>query len=68
MQTATWSYDFAGDRWSRRTAYPRSPRTGAVSFTLEGLSFVGSGFSGSSTTFDDFDQFQPNTPFNANDF
>jgi len=68
MQTSTWSYDFASDRWTRRTAYPRSPRTGAVSFTIEGMSFVGSGFSGSNTTFDDFDRFLPDVPFNSNDY
>ena len=68
MQTSTWAYDFASDRWSRRTAYPRAPRTGAVSFTIGGLSFLGSGFSGSNSTFDDFDQFQPTVPFNANDY
>jgi len=68
MQTSTWAYDFASDRWSRRTAYPKAPRTGAVSFTISGLSFLGSGFSGSNSTFDDFEQFQPKVPFNSNDY
>jgi len=68
MQLSTWAYDFASDRWSRRTAYPKAPRTGAVSFTIGGLSFLGSGFSGSNATFDDFEQFQPRIAFNANDY
>ena len=68
LQTSTWAYDFASDRWSRRTAYPTAPRTGAVSFTVSGLSFLGSGFSGSNSTFDDFEQFQPKAPFNSNDY
>ncbi len=68
LQTSTWAYDFASDRWSRRTAYPKAPRTGAVSFTINGFSFLGSGFSGSNATFDDFERFLPDVPFNPNDY
>jgi N-acetylneuraminic acid mutarotase len=68
MVTTTWAYDIGHDRWDRRTAYPRSARSGAVSFTISGLSFLGTGNSGSNSTFDDFDQFLPKVPFNPNDY
>jgi N-acetylneuraminic acid mutarotase len=68
MVTSTWAYDIGSDRWSRRTGYPREARSGAVSFTVSGQSFLGSGNTGSNTTFDDFDEFQPTVPFNSNDF
>lgn len=68
MQTSTWAYDFSRDLWSRRSAWPRAPRFGAVSFTVRGKSFLGSGNTGSNTTFDDFDQFLPTVAFNANDY
>ena len=68
MINSTWAYDFAGDVWSQRSPYPRQPRFGAVGFTISGKSFVGTGNTGSNTTFDDFEQFLPLVPFNANDF
>lgn len=68
LQASTWAYDFAHDRWSRRTAYPKAPRTGAASFTINGMSFIGTGYSGNKTTFDDFDQFFPLAAFNSNDY
>ncbi|MBS1665136.1 MAG: hypothetical protein JST68_29085 [Bacteroidetes bacterium] len=68
MQTSTWAYDFASEQWTRRTSYPKSPRNGAVSFTIKGFSFLGTGFSGSNATYDDFDQFQPKVAFNPNDY
>jgi hypothetical protein len=68
MVSSTWAYDFAGDRWSQRTPFPRQPRFGAIGFTISGKSFLGTGNTGSNTTFDDFEQFLPDVPFNANDF
>lgn len=65
---STWAYDFANDQWSRRTAYPKAPRIGAVSFTIKGLSFLGTGYSGNNSTFDDFEQFQPKVAFNESDY
>lgn len=65
--TSTWEYDFVQDTWSRRTAYPRQPRFGAVAFTVSGQSFIGTGSSGSNTTFDDFNRFVPDQAFNPND-
>jgi N-acetylneuraminic acid mutarotase len=68
MISTTWAYDIVSDRWSRRTAYPRASRNGAVSFTVSGRSFLGTGNTGSNSTFDDFDEFQPMVPFNSNDY
>lgn len=68
MVASTWAYDFASDRWSRRTPWPRAPRSGAVSFTVSGHSYVGSGNNGSNGTFDDFDEFVPAQAYNSNDY
>jgi len=68
LETSTWAYDFNQDVWTRRTPYPRAPRFGAVAFTVSGKSFLGTGSTGSSSTFDDFDQFLPTVAFNANDY
>jgi N-acetylneuraminic acid mutarotase len=67
MVTSTWVYDFVQDIWSRRTAYPRQPRYGAVAFTIGGKSFIGTGSTGNNATFDDFNQFVPDQPYNPND-
>ena len=67
MVTSTWAYDIAADRWSRRTAWQRASRNGAVSFTVSGMSYLGAGSTGSGTL-DDFDQFQPTVAFNSNDY
>jgi hypothetical protein len=66
MITSTWVYDFVQDIWARRTTYPRQPRYGSVAFTIDGKSFVGTGYTGSST-FDDFNQFVPDQAYNPND-
>lgn len=66
MQTSTWRYDFATDLWERRTAYPRTPRFGAVAFMVDGQNFIGSGNTGSSTL-DDFSRFIPDIPYDSND-
>jgi N-acetylneuraminic acid mutarotase len=66
MVTSTWVYDFVQDLWTRRTTYPRQPRFGAVAFTIAGESFVGTGYTGSST-FDDFNRFVPDQAYNPND-
>ncbi|HWK05686.1 MAG TPA: hypothetical protein VNS58_18730 [Puia sp.] len=67
MVTSTWEYDFVQDIWSRRTPYPRLPRYGAVAFTISGESFVGTGTSGNTAVFDDFNQFVPGQAYNPND-
>lgn len=67
MITSTWAYDIPSDRWSRRTAWQRAARSGAVSFTVSSQSYLGAGSTGTSTL-DDFDQFQPTVAFNSNDY
>lgn len=67
MVTSTWAYDIPSDRWSRRTAWQRAARSGAVSFSVSDQSYLGAGSTGTSTL-DDFDQFQPAMAFNSNDF
>jgi len=68
MVTSTWAYDFASGRWSRRSPWPRAPRSGAISFTVSGHSYVGTGYTGNNSTFDDLDEFMPAAAFNSNDF
>ncbi len=34
--TSTWEYDFASDRWTAKTPFDATPRSGAVGFTLTG--------------------------------
>lgn len=62
---STWVYDVVNDLWSRRTPYPKSGRYGSVAFTISGQSFLGTGYNGNAS-FDDFVQFQPDQPYNAN--
>ena len=62
----TWEYDFATDRWGRKHDFERSPRTGAVGFTIKGRGFVTTGRA-TGLPFDDIEEFKPNATFNAND-
>lgn len=66
--TSTWSYDFATDLWEARTPYEstRSPRKGAVAFTVNGRAFIGTGIS-TTSPYDNFDEFIPSETYNAND-
>jgi N-acetylneuraminic acid mutarotase len=66
MLSSTWVYDFPHDQWSQRSPYHRQARFGAVAFTLNDRSFIGTGNSGSGT-FDDFDEFLPYQIYNTND-
>jgi len=61
-----WAYDFATDRWSRKTAFERSARTGAVAFTIKGRGFVSTGRA-SGLPFDDIEEFQPDATYDSND-
>lgn len=68
MVTSTWAYDFARGVWSRRTPYPKAGRYGSIAFTIGGKSFVGTGATGNTDTFDDFEMFLPDVAYNANDY
>jgi len=64
----TWCYDFATDRWTRRTPYEstRASRRGAVAFTVDGRAFVGTGIN-TGQPFDNFDEFLPAQAYDEND-
>jgi N-acetylneuraminic acid mutarotase len=67
LKLSTWVYDLSTQLWSQRTPYPRSPRQGAVAFTINNKSYVGTGNTGSNGTYDNFDIFSPDKVFNPND-
>ncbi len=58
LTNKTWEYDFATDRWLRKTYFEKSTRTGAVGFTMKGRGFVTTG-SASGLTLDDLYEFDP---------
>ncbi len=70
--TSTWEYDFASDRWTAKTSFSGTPRTGAVAFTLAGSvpstmgaaatrGFIATGLNlGATAAFSDCDEFFPN--------
>jgi N-acetylneuraminic acid mutarotase len=62
----TWMYDFSNDTWTRRTSYERPGRYNALTFTINGRSFVCCGNNGNEAL-DDFDEYQPDKQYNPND-
>jgi len=72
LNAKTWQYDFATDRWTRKSSFERSAREGAVAFTINGRGFVSSGqgqMSNNNTPlyFFDLEEWQPNVFLNLND-
>jgi N-acetylneuraminic acid mutarotase len=67
LENNTWAYNFANDTWQKRTSYERMPRYGAVAFSINGIGYVGTGYSGNGLPYDNFDVFYPDQPYNAND-
>lgn len=64
----TWMYDFDAQVWKQRTGFEHNSRIGAVAFVLKGRAFVGTGSTGTSNaTYDDFEEFIANQPYNVND-
>ena len=57
--SATWLYDPANDRWTQKTAFEATGRSGAVAFTLNNRGFVLTGRSGS-LVMDNAYEFLPN--------
>lgn len=47
ITSATWQYDPSSDRWTQKTGFEGTGRTGAVAFTLGSRGFVLTGRSGS---------------------
>jgi N-acetylneuraminic acid mutarotase len=76
--TSTWEYDFASDLWTAKSSFQGTPRSGAVSFTLNGTvptsagaattrGFVATGFNqGNTAAFADCFEFFPNLAANKN--
>ena len=62
----TWVYDINADQWTRKTPFERSPRSGAVGFTVMGRCFVGLGAS-SGSYYNNLDEFRPDLAYDAND-
>jgi N-acetylneuraminic acid mutarotase len=65
--SSTYEYDPVTELWTERTAFSRSTRSYAVSFSLKNRGFVMTGRSGSSTRFDDFFEFLPTSENNEYD-
>ena len=62
----TWEYDPINDRWTEKTAFDATSRTGAVGFSVTGKGFVCTGQSGT-TGLDDLRQFDPTAENDTND-
>jgi N-acetylneuraminic acid mutarotase len=70
--TSTWEYDFASDRWTKKTSFSATPRSGAVGFSLAGSvtsiagaaltrGFIATGLNQDTTAaFSDCEEFFPN--------
>ncbi len=63
---SVWEYNFSSDTWAQKTDWEGLERTGALSFTVKGHGFVGTGRN-STYRFDDFKEFFPTQVYNAND-
>lgn len=62
----TWEYDPVSDRWTEKTAFDGTTRTGAVGFSVKGGGYVATGLN-SSSGLDDLRQFDPNAENDTND-
>lgn len=69
----TWEYDFASDLWYEKTPFEGTARSGAVGFTLQDplggydRGFVATGLAGTSSGFNDVEEFFPNQIYNQYD-
>jgi N-acetylneuraminic acid mutarotase len=57
--TNVWQYDPNTDLWTSRTAFPGTPRIGAVGFSVNNRGFIATGGNGQTTPYDDLWEFQP---------
>jgi N-acetylneuraminic acid mutarotase len=76
--TSTWEYDFSSDLWTAKSSFQGTPRSGAVSFTLNGTvpatagaattrGFVATGLNqGNTGGFQDCYEFFPNQAYSKN--
>ncbi len=66
----SWEYDPVNDRWTERTSFEGSARTGAVGFVINNRGFVLTGVGSTSSTslyFDDMWEFKPWDEYNEYD-
>jgi N-acetylneuraminic acid mutarotase len=66
LNNTTWAYNFADSLWNQKTSYERSPRVGAIRFTVQNRGFVGLGSNGS-TFFANIDEWKPDEVYNRQD-
>lgn len=70
MNSYTWEYNPSTDRWTERTAFEGTARTGAVGFAVDNRGFVLTGAGSTSSTslfFDDMWEFKPRDEYNEYD-
>lgn len=70
LNSYTWEYNPISDRWTERTSFEGSARTGAVGFSIDERGFVLTGRGSTTTTtlyFDDMWEFKPRDEYNEYD-
>jgi len=61
---STWEFDPTTDLWKEKTSFDGDPRTGAITFTLKDVTYVGlGGNAGSSKSYYDMWTFKPNDEY-----
>jgi hypothetical protein len=64
--TNTWEYNPAADRWTEKTAFEATSRSGACAMNVNNHVYVLTGRNGS-LVMDNVQEFQPDSPKVAND-
>lgn len=70
LNSYTWEYNPITDRWTERTSFEGSARTGAVGFSIDNRGFVLTGRGSTTSTslyFDDMWEFKPRDEYNEYD-
>ncbi|WP_019541056.1 Kelch repeat-containing protein [Proteiniphilum acetatigenes] len=70
LNSYTWEYNPITDRWTERTSFEGTARTGAVGFSIDNRGFVLTGTGSTSSTdlyFDDMWEFKPRDEYNEYD-
>ena len=62
----TWEYNDANDRWTQKTDFEGSSRSGALGFTINDVGYIATGGNGSSS-FDDVWKFEPFEEYESKD-
>jgi hypothetical protein len=66
MVSTTWEYNYSSDRWTQKTSFEGTARTGAVAFTMNERGFVLTGRSGS-LSFDNMYELHPDEEQDTDD-